>query len=499
MTRVIFKNVRLLNFEDIEGMTSPQDVMVSNGKIVTIGKDLPTANVTKVLNGKNNLLMPGLINGHFHSPVNHMKGMLPSLPLEIFMLFESPELEVLRPEPREAYLRTMLGCIEMLKNGITSVQDDCFFVPEPDQSIIDAVIQAYIDSGMRVRFALDQPEVSELKKLPFLADIVSDDLKKELSKPSKVSSKQLLEYYQYLIDNWHGFDDGRIKAAVSCSAPQRVSKDYFLSLDNLSKKYDLPFYAHMLETRLQRIFGEVCLDGRSLVQYTEELGMLSERMNIIHAVWVNKVDLDIIAEYGACVAHNPISNLRLGSGIMPLRQMLDRNIPVCLGVDEAIADDNVNMWSVMKSAAIIHNLTDWDYSKWPSASEVLVAATKNGGLAMRETKLGELEVGAPADLILIDINSLPFTPLNNLHRQLVYCELGQSVRLTMVAGKIVVSEKQMRTINEVDILEETREVFERQRKNLAQAFAKMDEILPYYKKMYEMAGDYQLNMQRRLN
>ena len=309
MTRVIFKNVRLLNFEDSEGMTSPQDVMVSNGKIVTIGKDLPTANVTKVLNGKNNLLMPGLINGHFHSPVNHMKGMLPSLPLEIFMLFESPELEVLRPKPREAYLRTMLGCIEMLKNGITSVQDDCFFVPEPDQSIIDAVIQAYIDSGMRVRFALDQPEVSELKKLPFLADIVSDDLKKELSKSSKVSSKQLLEYYHYLIDNWHGFDDGRIKAAVSCSAPQRVSKDYFLSLDNLSKKYDLPFYAHMLETRLQRVFGEVCLDGRSLVQYTEELGMLSERMNIIHAVWVNNVDLDIIAEYGACVAHNPISNL----------------------------------------------------------------------------------------------------------------------------------------------------------------------------------------------
>ena len=379
------------------------------------------------------------------------------------------------------------------------MQDDCFFVPEPDQSIIDAVIQAYIDSGMRVRFALDQPEVSELKKLPFLADIVSDDLKKELSKPLKVSSKQLLEYYQYLIDNWHGFDDGRIKAAVSCSAPQRVSKDYFLSLDNLSKKYDLPFYAHMLETRLQRVFGEVCLDGRSLVQYTEELGMLSERMNIIHAVWVNNIDLDIIAEYSACVAHNPSSNLRLGSGIMPLRQMLDRNIPVCLGVDEAIADDSVNMWSVMKAAGTIHNLSDWDYSKWPSASEVLLAATKNGGLAMREPKLGELKVGAPADLILVDLNSLPFTPLNNLHRQLVYCELGQSVRLTMVAVRIVASEKQMSTVNEIDILEEVREVFERQRKNLVQAFTKMDEIIPYYKKMYEMAGDYQLNMQRRLN
>ena len=94
---------------------------------------------------------------------------------------------------------------------------------------------------------------------------------------------------------------------------------------------------------------------------------------------------------------------------------------------------------------------------------------------------------------------MPFTPLNNLHRQLVYCELGQSVRLTMLAGKIVVSEKQMSTVNEVDILEETREVFERQRKNLAQEFTKMDEILPYYKKMYDMAGDYQLNMKSRLN
>jgi cytosine/adenosine deaminase-related metal-dependent hydrolase len=118
---------------------------------------------------------------------------------------------------------------------------------------------------------------------------------------------------------------------------------------------------------------------------------------------------------------------------------------------------------------------------------------------MREHKLGELEVGAPADLILVDLNSLPFTPLNNLHRQLVYCELGQSVSLTMVAGSIVVSEKQMSTVNEVDILEETREVFERQRKNLLQSFTKMDEIIPYYKKMYEMAGAYQLNMQRRLN
>ena len=499
MTNIIIQNVRLLDFRGEQGMTSPQDVSIACGKIVSIGKKLSTLNAEKVVDGKNNLLMPGLINGHFHSSVNHMKGMLPSLPLEIFMLFESPELEVLRPSPREAYLRTMLGCIEMLKNGITSVQDDCFFVPQPEQSTIDAVIQAYVDSGIRVRIALDQPEVSELKKLPFLDNIVTGELKKELSKPSRVNSNQLLEYYKYLLDTWHGFDNGRIKAAVSCSAPQRVSADYFLSLDNLSKNYDLPFYAHMLETRLQRVYGEVCLGGKSLVQYTQELGMLSERMNIIHAVWVNNLDLDLIAESGACIAHNPISNLRLGSGVMPLRAILDRNIPVCLGVDEAIADDAVNMWSVMKSAGTIHNLSDWNYDNWPSATEVLTAATKNGGVAMREPKLGEIEEGAPADLILINLKSLPFTPLNNLHRQLVYCELGQSIYLTMVAGKIVVSDKEVKAVNETDILTEAREVFERQSRNLSNAFKAVEKIMPYYKKMYDKAGQYELTMQRRLS
>ena len=497
MKKTLFKNVRLFDVESFQGMSVPCEILIENGIISNIGSNIKVNNECNIIDAKNNLLMPGLTNGHFHSSVNHMKGSLPSLPLEIFMLYESPELECLRPSPRETYLRTMLGCIEMLKSGTTSVQDDCFFVPEPDEAIIDAVTQAYIDSGMRARLALDQPELNELKKFPFLNEIVPNDIKEKLSKPSKVKPRRLLEYYDYLINTWHNTANGRIKAAVSCSAPQRVSANYLIKLNELSEKFNLPFYAHMLETRLQRVFGETCLNGKSLVKYTNELGVMSNRLNIIHAIWVDNKDLEIISENKASIAHNPNSNLRLGSGIMPFRKILDKNINVCLGVDEAIADDSVNMWSVMKTAGSIHNLTNSDYSTWPTAKEILVSATKNGGLAMQEPKLGTLEIGAPADLILINLQLLPFIPLNNLLRQLVYCELGNSVYLTMVAGEIVVQDQKLSKINEEEILIEASQLFEQKKDLIISANSQAEKLLPYYKKMYQLAAEYPLELKRK--
>lgn len=498
MTDILFQNVRLLDLDSEDGHSGVRDVRISKGVIAEIAAELVPKPDDDVINGDGNLLMPGLINGHFHSAVNHMKGRLPSLPLEVFMLYECPELDVLRPTPREAYLRTLLGCIEMLKGGTTSVQDDCFFVPAPDNKIIDAVVQAYIDSGLRARIALDQPELSELEKLPFLKSLLPSDKHDQLSTPSSASAPQLLEAYSHLIDTWHGAENGRIKAAVSCSAPQRVSPEYFAQLDDLSRSRDLPFYAHMLETRLQRVHGEKFLDGRSLIKYTHDLGLLTDRMNVIHAIWVDDQDLDLIAASGAVVAHNPNSNLRLGSGIMRWRDMHDRNIPICLGVDEAIADDAINMWSVMKTAASIHNITDLDYNRWPKAEEVLRSATKIGGQAMREQDLGTLKIGAPADLILINLKSLPFVPLNNLPRQLVYCELGQSILMTLVAGKVVVRDTTLTTIDETAILEEAAAVFADKKKSMEQADATVEKNLSYYREMYLSAGRFPLPFERRV-
>ena len=128
--------------------------MIENGRIVSVGLLSGVADAD-VIDAAGMLVMPGLVNAHFHSPVNHMKGALPSLPLELFMLYESPANEALRPTPREAYVRTLLACLEIIRNGVTAVQDDAFFVPYPEPAIIDAVLQAYEDSGLRARVALD--------------------------------------------------------------------------------------------------------------------------------------------------------------------------------------------------------------------------------------------------------------------------------------------------------------------------------------------------------
>ncbi|OSP53408.1 amidohydrolase family protein [Pseudoruegeria sp. SK021] len=498
MNGILFRDVRLLDLAAPKGMTSICALRTKNGRIHEIAPTLVPNAGEDVIEGNGNLLMPGLINGHFHSSVTHMKGRLPGLPLEIFMLYECPELEVLRPTPREAYLRTMLGCIEMLKTGTTAVQDDCFFVPEPEPEIIDAVMQAYTDSGIRARVALDQPELSELEKLPYLTEMLPDDQRRQMSLPSRTKSQTLLALYDHLINRWHGTADGRIKAAVSCSAPQRVSPGYFSALDDLSQRHDLPHYAHMLETKLQRVFGEECLNGRSLVQYTKDLGLLSDRMNIIHSIWVDDKDLDLIAASGASIAHNPISNLRLGSGVMPFRAIRDRGIPVCLGVDEAIADDAINMWSVMKTAGMIHNLSGWDYENWPSATEILTAATVGGGHAMREPGLGSMALGAPADLVLLNLKTLPFTPLNNLQRQLVHCELGTSVLAVMVSGRLVVQENRLIHVDEESLVGEARMLFEEKSDAFERADKAVSKLLPHYRRMYHKAATVDVGMERRL-
>ncbi|RYH07124.1 amidohydrolase family protein [Tropicimonas sp. IMCC6043] len=498
MTSTLFRNVHLLDLASEDGMTSATDLLVADGCIAKTGIALTVPDGARVIDGKGDLLMPGLINAHFHSSVNHMKGRLPCLPLELFMLYESPALETLRPTPRQAYLRTMLGCIEMLRNGTTAVMDDCFFVPEPAPEIIDAVAQAYADSGIRATLALDEPELSEIEKLPFLDELAPADLRDGLARRPKLAAPDLLSLYDHLIGRWHGAEGGRIGAAVSCSAPQRVTPDYFAALDALSRDHDLPVFAHMLETKLQRVLGHENFGGRSLVRYTHDLGLLSERMQVIHAIWVDGDDLDLIAETGANVAHNPISNLRLGSGIMPLREMLDRHIPVALGVDEAIADDAVNMWSVMKTAGMIHSLSGDDPDLWPSAREILYAATRGGSHAMRRPGLGTLQPGAPADLTLVDLSSLAFLPLNDLVRQLVHVENGSSVRLTMVAGRVVAEAGRVTTVDEAALLDEAREVFAEIAPSLRRAASEVADLLPVYRAMHDRAAARDVGITRKL-
>jgi 5-methylthioadenosine/S-adenosylhomocysteine deaminase len=487
---VLFRQVLVYDAASPDGMTGPVDVLVDNDRISAVGPDLAAPRGVRIVEGRQrHLLVPGLINAHFHSPANHLKGAVRSLPLELFMLFESPPDPMLTPTPREAYLRTMLGAIEMLQRGITCVQDDAFLMPFPDPEIIDAVASAYRDSGIRAFLALDQPELTEAEKLPFTTDLDATT-RAAFNQPAPAKAKQLLEAYDHLIGTWHGAADDRIRAAVSISAPQRVSLDYFAAIDDLAERHGLPLYAHMLETKVQRTLmtEQPRFDGKSLVRYTAAHGLLKPHTNVIHAVWVDDADLAAIAEAGSTVVHNPVSNLRLGSGVLRWRAMLEQGIPVALGTDEAICDDTINVWTVAKTAGLIHNVSGLDSDEWPTPTEVLDALWRGGARATRRDDLGAIAPGMLADLALVDLHAIAFTPLNDLREQLVHCEDGRDVVLTMVAGQVVAEHGHVTSVDETALLDEVREVFAKKLPAVRASQASADQLFPAYQHIVRRAA-----------
>lgn len=471
------------------------DVVIGGGSITAVGPGAGEGVVaTRTIDGTGLLAMPGLVNAHFHSPGNLMKGMLPGLPLEVFMLYEVPPLASDGDAGELVRVRTQIGAVEMLKRGITAVHDDAYHVPAATAAGIDAMMQAYADVGIRATVAIDQPNVMELEKLPYLAEILPPAERDAFERAPRQSTGELLQLYAHLIERWHGAAGGRLSAAVSCSAPQRVTADYFAALAELSRRHDLPFDIHILETRLQRVLGAEKY-GRSLVRYVHDLGLLDERMMVIHAIWVDDADIALLARAGCTVAHNPVCNLRLGSGVMPYLALREAGVPLCIGTDEMNTDDTANLWQAGKLAAMLATLDSPDYHRWPDAREILAALTSGGARALRQAdRLGRLAPGCAADVILLDLDTHAFTPLNDLRRQLVFCEDGSSVRYTVVAGRVVVDDGRVTTLDERALRAAARTFSARS----GEAQADARRLEPYYRRMIERSLARDVGMHRRL-
>lgn len=496
---ILIRNARVLTMDDRDTELARADILVRGDTIAAVGPALAVPAGPpdlRVIEAGGLLAMPGLVNGHLHSPGNFLRGALDDAPLELFMLYEVPPFSERPPAPRLHYIRTLLGAVEMLKLGVTAAHDDAFFVPVPTPEAIDGLLQAYADSGMRARVALDQPNVVEYDKYPYLRELLPEALRRRMEAAPRPSTRELLDLHAHLLGRWHGAEGGRLGAAVSCSAPQRVTVDYLEALADLSRSRDLPFNLHLLETKLQRVLG-LERDGASLVRYVADRGLLDRRMQVIHAVWVDQADIELLAGAGLSVAHSPVCNLKLGSGVMPFRRLRQAGINICLGSDEASVDDTHNMWGVAKVAGLVHKIADPEYRNWPRAPEILHALIRGGARAMGlEGRVGVLAPGWQADLILVDLDTLAFTPLNDLRRQLVFCENGSSVVLTMVAGRVVVERGRVLTVDEAAVKAEARELMVEYRRELAAADAAARELEPYYRAMYLRAAARDVGLDR---
>ena len=466
-------------------LSTPVDITVRDGRIASLEPARETdAGTGEVIDARGWLAMPGLVNAHVHSSGAFNRGLVDNLPLELFMLYELPPFDFGPFTPELYRARVLYGTLDMVRRGVTAVLDDPLYAPGPTPETVDAVMGAYQEIGVRATVTIYQPDKPEHEWFPYLSDLLEPEVLARFESDRPPPAQDIISTYRDFIARWHGAANGRLRCAVSPSAPQRATERYLLDLHALAAEHDLPFVVHVYESKVQRV-AEQLLTGRSLVRFLRELEVLDSRTCVVHAVWIDDRDIADLAATGATVVHSPSGNLRCGSGQLPYRRLLDAGVPIALCTDEATVEDTNNLWNVGRLAALLHKNAGPDYRRWPTATEILDALTTGGAHAMGlEDEIGALRVGARADLILLDLSAATYLPLTNLANHLIYGEDGSSVRRVMIDGEVVVSDGRVLTVDEDALLAEVRELMPAWLSALEPASAWAERLRPAFDEVY---------------
>lgn len=457
----LWRNALLITMGD-DARSTPlrADLLIDDDTIAAIGPDLKAPAGTTVIDGRDLLIYPGLINAHTHSWEVLFRGTSDRLPLELWMLTSYPPVGLPPVSPRLAYLRTQVAGIEALHGGTTTVLDDIGELPVQSAGTLAAVFDAYDDIGLRATCTGGVADVPLVDRLPHAGDVFPACVLERSRAAMPDGAAIVRDFIDFSADAFRHFHkrSPRLRYAVGPSAPQRSSDELLLASAALAEAHDAVLHTHLLETRLQAVLAEQRY-GTTAVEHLRQLGVLTGNVTLAHAIWLTPSDIETIASSGASAVHNPLSNQKLGSGLFPWRAMHAAGAVVALGSDGASSSDSLRMLEVVKAAALLHTLGTPQYTDWPAVDEVLWAATRGGAEAVGQAgDIGQLTVGAQADLVVIDLTATTsFTPLNDAARQLVYSEDGRSIHQVWVAGELLLEDGVILSIDERAVLAEFRE------------------------------------------
>jgi cytosine/adenosine deaminase-related metal-dependent hydrolase len=419
------------------------DILIENDRIAAVGPHLATQDNIEIIDASGRLVVPGLINAHYHSHDTLCRGLFEELPLEMWLLYTLPMGQNRSVE--EVRARTLVGALESLRCGITTVQDMLGLTPLNDR-YTDTVLSAYREAGIRVVFS---PMVWDVPPIAMVRH--PDTLPQDVQEMLGVTSLPVREQLDYLEHQFkHRSAHGTLHWAIAPFAPQRCTPKMLEALAELADKHDLSVYTHVYETKGQaliarELFGES--DG-SLISYLERAGMLGPRLNIVHSVWITRHEADRMAAAGAGIVLNHLSNLKLKSGIAPVCDLRDSGVRLGLGCDNCSGSDVQNVFQAMKMFCLLAAVSEPEPGPG-LAHEVLRHATLgNARTAGLDRELGAIRPGYKADLILIDLDDVAYLPYNSAARQLVYTESGRAVESVIVDGRIVMKDRKVKTIDE---------------------------------------------------
>jgi 5-methylthioadenosine/S-adenosylhomocysteine deaminase len=454
------------------------DVLVEGDRIAAVGPSVAAPAGARTIDASGHIVLPGLGNAHTHAASHLARGRAGNWTLEDLLTHSAANYGFRTPE--DEYLSATIGAIEMLKTGCTAAYDLYMAVPAITDEAFEAVVRAYTDVGLRVVLAPAVADVIFYETVPGLADQLPADLRKTVKEMQPAPTKGLLGLTERAIRRWHGGADGRVRIGVAPTIPNQATDEFLDGCAALAREYGVGIHTHLAESKVQVIESHRRW-GKSVVARLADHSILGPGFVGAHSIWLTDDDLRILADAGAAVAHNPGSNLRLGCGIAPVREMLDCGVAVGLGTDGSVCADNQNLFEALRIASVISTVRfPHETQRWLDADTVWSLATS--GTARVLGQAGDLGAIAPrrkADLVLLRADSVFMRPLADPIKALVYAETGAAVDTVLVDGRVVVERGRVTTVDEDRIFARAQEAADRQRGQSAQAWALAERLAPY--------------------
>jgi 5-methylthioadenosine/S-adenosylhomocysteine deaminase len=428
----------ILTVDDRDSKIEDGVVAVDKDTIVALGRKediLPAFRGRAMMDFPHGIIMPGLVNGHTHAAMTCFRGIADDMELMDWLNDYIFPAEARNVDPELAYWGSMLACAEMIKSGTTTFSDMYIFEEE--------TAQAAKKAGMRC----------------LLGEVLFDFPSPNFSTPAEG-----LAYTEKLIQTWA--DDPLVNIMVEPHSLYTCSPELLKASKVLADRYQVPLATHFLENKAEAKQLRVKY-GKRATEFLLELGLLDERFIAFHCVMMDEEDIDLFADRGCKVVHNPESNMKLASGVASISTMLKKGVVVGLGTDGCASNNNLDMFQEMDTAAKLEKSARLDPTVM-SARTVTRMATRNGAEILGLNSLiGTVAVGKKADLCIVDMNKPHLTPMYDEYSHLVYAVNGSDVDTVLINGQVVMHNRKLLTINEDEAMRRVREIAARVQRSLA--------------------------------
>ena len=427
---LLLTNATILTMDEEFSIHTSGGLAISGDSIVAVGPDATTFEGRETIDCRGRVVMPGLVNAHTHVPMSLLRGLADDLRLDVWLMGYMMPVEREFVSPEFVRLGTRLACAEMIRSGITCFADMYYFE--------ETVAEATADAGMR---ALCGQTV-----LRYPA-------------PDAASYEEGLTRARDFIHRWKGHP--LVVPSPAPHAPYTCTPEILRSCAELATEFDVPLHIHLSETLLE-VDTLREKSGMPGVPYIRKHGLFDAKVLAAHCVHVDEGEIRDLKKFGAGVAHNPTSNLKLAAGVAPVARMLQLGVNVGIGTDGAASNNDLDMFEEMRLAALLAKGIGGDPTAVP-ARDALAMATRLGAAALHMAELtGSLQAGKHADLLILDVDRLHSLPAfardpGSIYARIVYTSKSTDVIDVMCNGRWLMRDRVLQTLDEDALTLEARE------------------------------------------